>query len=164
MEREWPHTGMSFRALYEEHLSMVYRLAYSYLQNPQDSEDAAQECFLRLMKQKREFRDAGHVKAWLIVTVSNVCKDMLRRKQRQELELDEGRDQAAPPETDRELLELILQLPEKYKTVIYLYYYEGYAVREIAAMLSLTAEAVKTRLRRARAMLRVDLEENDNEE
>ena len=151
MEREWPHTGMSFRALYEEHLPMVYRLAYSYLRNPQDSEDAAQECFLRLMKQKREFRDAGHVKAWLIVTVSNVCKD-------------EARDQASPPETDRELLELILQLPEKYKTVIYLYYYEGYAVREIAAMLSLTAEAVKTRLRRARAMLRVDLEENDNEE
>ena len=88
----------------------------------------------------------------------------MRRKQRQELELDEGRDQAAPPETDRDLLGLILQLPEKYKTVIYLYYYEGYAVREIAAMLSLTAEAVKTRLRRARAMLRVDLEENDNEE
>ncbi len=52
MEREWPHTGMSFRALYEEHLPMVYRLAYSYLRNPQDSEDAAQECFLRLMKQK----------------------------------------------------------------------------------------------------------------
>ena len=164
MERELPHTGKSFRALYEEHLPMVYRLAYSDLRNPQDSEDAAQESFLRLMRQEKPFRDAGHAKAWLIVTASNVCKDMLRRKQREELELDEARDQVSPPETDRDLLELILQLPEKYKTVIYLYYYEGYAVREIAAMLSLTAEAVKTRLRRARAMLRVDLEENDNEE
>lgn len=164
MERELPHTGKSFRALYEEHLPMVYRLAYSYLKNQADSEDAAQESFLRLMKQEKPFRDAGHVKAWLIVTVSNVCKDMLRRKQRQELELDEARDQMAKPETDRELLETILRLPEKYKTVIYLYYYEGYSVREIADMLKLTAEAVKTRLRRARAMLRVDLEENDNEE
>ena len=164
MDRVIPRTGRTLRETYEEYLPMVYRIAFTYLKNRSDSEDAAQESFLRLLRQEKPFQDAGHLKAWLIVTVTNVSRDMLRRRSRQDLGLEEVRETAAEQETGNELLNTVLGLPETYKTVVYLYYYEGYAVKEIAAMLHLSAEAVKTRLRRARERLKSCLEETENEE
>ena len=157
-------TGRSVRDVYTERSRMVYRVAYSYLKNRPDAEDALQETFLRLIRGRVCFTDETHEKAWLVRTVSNVCRDMLRARSRRHEDLDEHPELAAPEPETNGLMRAILALPDKYKAAVYLHYYEGYAVREIAAMLSLTAEAVKTRLRRARAMLRVDLEENDNEE
>lgn len=163
MDRVIPRTGRTLRETYEEYLPMVYRIAFTYLKNKSDSEDAAQETFLRLLRQEKPYRDAEHLKAWLIVTVTNVSRDMLRRKSRQDLGLDTVREVEAEAGTGNELLDMVLTLPDNDKTVVYLYYYEGYAVKEIAVMLRLTAEAVKTRLRRARERLKSCLEETDDE-
>lgn len=155
--------GGSFRDIYEEYLPMVYRLAFTYMRNKGDSEDAAHETFLRLLKNKKPFSDREHVKAWLLVTVSNVCRDMLRRSCRRDVSLQEG---ALSPTEDGEkrlLLQAVLELPDSYKTVVYLYYYEGYSVAEIGKILGKPAGTVKTWLSRARKQLRETLGGDQND-
>lgn len=145
----------SFRETYETYLPMVYRIAFTYLKNSYDSEDAAHETFLRLMKCDKPFRDAEHIKAWLIVTATNVCRDMLRRKHREDVSL-EDRDFALDNVSAerQELLQAVMALPESYKTVVYMYYYEGYSVTEIARALNKPAGTVKTWLSRSRKQLK----------
>ena len=126
MQSTLQRTGRSFQEIYEIYLPMVYRIAYTYMKNPYDSEDAAHETFLRLLRQTKPFQSQEHCKRWLIVTVTNVCRDLLRKKSRTELDLEEYRDLAAPEAKRDELLEEILRLPDKYKTAVYLHYYEGY--------------------------------------
>ena len=148
--------GSVLRA-YDEHAPMLYRIAFTYLKNQYDSEDALQECFLRYLRSSPSFSDPQHEKAWLIVTVGNICRDMLKSRSRRHESLeDHGELAAAPPETD-DLMEAILRLPDRYKTAIYLYYYEGYSVDEIAHMLHKPSNTIKTRLARARKLLKNEL-------
>ena len=101
------------------------------------------------------------MKAWLIVTVTNVCRDMLRRKRRTELNIEDFHTLAAEPaETDDTLMEAILALPDSYKTVIYMYYYEGYSTTETAKILDKSPNTIKTWLSRARAKLKEQLGED----
>ena len=160
MDHALRETGLSFREIYQSYLPLVYRVAFTYLRNPQDSEDAAQEAFLRLYRRGESFQSAEHCKAWLIVTAGNICKDMLRRKDRTELPLEDFRDLASVPREENGLLSAILELPEKYRTALYLYYYEGYSVKETAGLLRQQPETVKTWLRRARAKLKERLGES----
>ena len=138
----------------------MYRAAYTYLKNPSDSEDAAQEAFLRLVQSRRRFSDERQVKAWLIVTVGNIAKDMLRRRSRGEVNLDDHPELPGPSHDSGELLAALLALPEKWKTAMYLYYFEGYSVREIARAMGQPEGTVKSWLHRARGMLREALEED----
>lgn len=160
MESIPPLLGCSFREVYQTYLPLVYRIAFTYMKNPQDSEDAAQETFLRLIRQEKPFQSMEHCKAWLIVTVGNVCKDMLRRKRHTEVPIEDCIGLAAEPACGNELMREILELPDKYKTVVYLYYYEGYSVKEMAKLLRQPPETVKSWLRRARSKLKERLEVN----
>ena len=81
--------------VYDEHAPMIYRIAFTYLKNQYDSEDALQECFLRYLRSRPSFSDLQHEKAWLIVTVSNICRAMLRSKSRKHESLEEHGDLAA---------------------------------------------------------------------
>ena len=159
MESEMLHASLNLQRLYEELLPTVYRAAYSYLQNPADSEDAAQEAFLRLARFRGSFTDERQVKAWLLVTVSNVAKDMLRQRSRRDLNVEDYADLAAPERKQDDLLSALLSLPEKYKTALYLYYYEGYSVKEIARAARQPEGTVKSWLHRARCLLKQHLEE-----
>lgn len=150
-------TGRAVRELYEEHSQTLYRIAFTYMKNRYDAEDALQETFLRLIRGRVAFVDAQHEKAWLIRTVSNVCRDMLKAKSRHHLDLDAQTQLAAPEPEANALLAAILALPGKYKTAVYLYYYEGYAVSEIADMLRQPPNTVKTWLFRARKTLKESL-------
>ena len=150
-------TGRAVRELYEEYSQTLYRIAFTYLKNRYDAEDALQETFLRLIRGRVAFVDAQHEKAWLIRTVSNVCRDMLKAKSRHHLDLDAQTQLAAPEPEANALLAAILALPGKYKTAVYLYYYEGYAVSEIADMLRQSPNTVKTWLFRARKALKESL-------
>ena len=150
-------TGRAVRELYEEYSQTLYRIAFTYLKNRYDAEDALQETFLRLIRGRVAFVDAQHEKAWLIRTVSNVCRDMLKAKSRHHLDLDAQTQLAAPEPEANALLAAILALPGKYKTAVYLYYYEGYAVSEIADMLRQPPNTVKTWLFRARKTLKESL-------
>lgn len=163
MESALQRTGSSFRDVYEAYLPMVYRIAFTYLKNPQDSEDAAQETFLRLMRLEKPLQSQEHCKAWLIVTVGNVCKDLLRRRRQTELSLEDCGELSAEPALGNELMQAILELPDKYKTAVYLYYYEGYSVKEMAKLLRQTPESMKSRLRRAREQLKQRMGESLDE-
>ena len=145
------------REMYQEHCQTVYRVAFTYMKNSYDAEDAVQETFARLIRSGERFRSREKEKAWLIVTVSNVCKDMLRRHYRSDRALEDYQYLAAPPHEIDETMEAILRLPEKYKTVVYRFYYEGYTAREIARMLGEKPNTVSSRIGRARLLLKTML-------
>ena len=145
------------REMYQEHCQTVYRVAFTYMKNSYDAEDAVQETFARLIRSGERFRSREKEKAWLIVTVSNVCKDMLRRHYRSDRALEDYQYLASPPHEIDETMEAVLRMPEKYKTVVYLFYYEGYTAREIARMLGEKPNTVSSRIGRARLLLKTML-------
>lgn len=161
MHEALQRTGRAVRDVYEEHAAAVYRVAYSYMKNRYDAEDALQETFMRLLRSGARFADRKHELGWLILTASNVCRDMLKSKARAHEALDEHPELTAP-ERDDALLAAILALPEKYKAAVYLHYYEGYTVREIASMLRTSPNTIKTRLSRAREALKNELGGEDH--
>lgn len=140
----------------EVHGSMVYRLALCRMQNQMDAEDVYQDVFLRLLGQETEQWSDERTKAWLIRTTLNRCADIYRfRLRHQTLALEEMTALAQMPETqDAELWEAVSKLPETLRTVIHLYYGEGYATEEIAQIFRIPAVTVRTRLRRARLKLK----------
>ena len=97
----------SVLSAYDEHAPMLYRIAFTYLKNRYDSEDALQECFLRYLRSRPSFTDPQHEKAWLIVTVGNICRDMLKSRNRQH---DGGDPSAARPIQNRDLSLLLRRI------------------------------------------------------
>lgn len=145
-------------SLYEAHYRMVWNLCYTFLRNVQDVEDAVQDTFLRLINCGKTFSTDEAIRAWLIVTARNVCRDELKRSRRKNLSLEEADGKAAPiPEPD-ETLSAVRSLPEKYKAPIYLFYYEGLSTAEISRLLSRRESTVRSDLRRGRLLLRQMLE------
>lgn len=145
--------GVELRDLYEEYMPPVYRTAYGYLRNHYDAEDVVQESFVRLATCGKSFAERRQVKAWLNVTAANLAKDLLRRRSRREVPMEEADEVKAPEERER-LLPLVLGLPERYREAVYLHYYGGYGIRELAVMLQKPENTVKTWLRRGRELLR----------
>lgn len=143
-----------------EYSSMLLRLACTRLDDTADAEDAVQETFLKLLTARPAFRDPDHEKAWLIRTTLHRASDIRRAAEKRNVPLEEAA-QAAAPEQTNVLLSAVRALPEKYSAVIHLYYYEGYSIKEIAAMLGLPAPTVGTRLARGRERLRQMLKEED---
>ena len=140
--------------IYDRTFRSVWNVSYTLLKNRADADDVTADAYVRLMEKGPVFENEAHEKAWLILTAKNLARDRFRHwwSKREDLEAAEeigGND----PEPD-ETLEAVLALPEKYRLVLYLYYYEGYSSQEIAQMLSLTDSAVRTRLRRARERLK----------
>lgn len=146
-------TGQELAELYHRHVDTVWRVCYSFMKNRADTEDMVQEAFLRAYDMDKPFRSEEHEKAWLIVTASNLCRDALKRAWRRDEPLEDHLELAAPGRDSR-VLEAVLALPEGYKTVVYLYYYEGYDAREIASILGCPQATVRTRLARARKQLK----------
>ncbi len=131
----------------------VYRLAYARTGRREDAEDVMQEVFLRLVRKKPEFRDDEHCRAWLLRVAANCAKDLFRCAwRRNTVEMDE---ELPSPEPEEEgMLAAVLELPESYRIPIHLFYYEELSVAEIAAILGKSEGAVRTRLSRARELLR----------
>ena len=136
---------------------MVYRLAMTRTGKREHSEDVFQEVFLRLSKKMPNFKSEEHEKAWLIRVTINCSKNLLnsaflRHKSDAEKELTfENEDR-------HEIYYAVLELPLKYRTIIYLYYYEGYKIDEISRILKTNENTVKSQLARAREKLKTKLE------
>ena len=137
----------------------VFRLAYSYLGNRADAEDVCQSVFLRLAESKTTLLP-GKEKAWLLTCTANACKSQLRSFWRRNVgELDETipfRD-----ETDQTVWDAVMALPPKYRSVVHLYYWEGYGQGEIGEILHISRTAVQTRMSRARALLKKELSDDE---
>ena len=157
------HAGNGIEAIYARHYQTVYRVCYAYMKQPMDTEDAVQETFFRLIRRQPVFASAEHEKAWLIRTASNICKDACKRRRHDALDDHPELPAAESPDTG-DVLQAVLELPDKYKTVIYLYYYEGYNSAEIAKMLRKPKSTVRNHLHEARKLLKERLGEDFDEE
>lgn len=129
------------------------------LKNYADTEDIFQTVFLKYVLSSVSFESPEHEKAWLIRVTINACKDL--RKSfffSRRVSLDEVVEQAAevPPDYT-EVLEAVLSLPQKYRDVIYLHYYEEYTAEQIGRILGKNTNTVYTNLARAREMLKEKL-------
>ena len=138
----------------QKYMDMIFRLAFSCLKSQADADDITQTVLLRLYQWDGEFQGEDHVKHWLIRVTLNECKKYWRSPWRKVEDLSSYIG-ALPFQDPRsgELLEAVMALEAKYRVVIYLYYYEGYDIREIAGLLQLPQGTVGTRLRRARQQL-----------
>ncbi len=153
-----------FSTTYDMYADMLYKIAYLHTNSKEESEDILQEVFIKLLYKSPAFADSEHKKAWLIRTTVNACKDFLKSSRHKNLPLNDeilGEDF----ENDKKLdvRQKLLKLDSKYKTVIFLYYYEDYTVEMIASTLSLSKSAVKMRLKRGRELLKIELEEYSND-
>ena len=132
---------------------MLYRLCLVMLGNASDAEDTVQETLLCYIRKSPVFKDKEHEKAWLIAVATNKCKDMLRyKKRRPQVDLDYIKDISAE-KCDSGIIEALMQLPEKFRIVLILYYVEEYPVNEIAKMINRTPSAIKMRLQKERKLL-----------
>lgn len=113
---------------------------------------------MKLMKDKTVFESPEHEKAWLIRTAANLCKDHFRHWWSKTVGMDKVPEKAVeiPFDTDS-TFDMIMSLPPKYKTVIYLYYYEGYSTAEIAKMLGKNQSTVRSHLHTARKLLKMKM-------
>ncbi len=146
-------TKSEILGIYNRHVETVYRVCFSFMKSPSETEDMVQETFLKLMVSGKTFESERHEKAWLIVTASNTCKDSLRKWWRKQESLDDCNPGVMESGLDNPVLEAILSLPNGYKDVVYLYYYEGYSTMEIARHLKCSEGTVRSRLSRARKRL-----------
>lgn len=144
--------------LVEAYSDMILRLSYTYLKSTQDGEDICQTVLLKLLTGDKEFTTPEHEKAWVLRATVNACKDELRSFRRRAVPLEEAAEMAAPEPPRSEVLDAVMALPEKYREAIYLFYYEGYSVKEIAALTGRGEAAVAAHLSRGRKKLKIMLE------
>ena len=154
MEKALLRTDKEIAEIYERNFRSVWNVSFTLLRNRAETEDCVQDVFLQMIRKAPVFENAEHERGWLILTAKNLAKNRLSHWWRRREDLDEAADiGATDPEPD-ETLSALLTLPEKDRLVLYLYYYEGYAVKEIAMMLSMRPGTVRSRLTRAREKLR----------
>lgn len=145
---------MELEKLFYRYNNMLFRICLVTLCNEADAQDAVQDTFCRYLEQKKKFVSEEHEKAWLIRVAINICRDVQRKKNRyQQVEISSLSDYYETKE-EGHVLEELMNLSEKLKTVIYLYYIEGYQAKEIGEMLHLSENAVKKRLQRGRESLK----------
>lgn len=140
----------------DRYADLVRRVCMIHLKNHADTEDIFQTVFLKYVTGTTEFESEEHEKAWFIRVTINACKDLLRSFFRSRtVSLDDLLEQPDQvPEDHREVLEAVLALPDKYRDVVYLHYYEGYTAPEIGTILHKNPNTVYTLLTRARDELR----------
>lgn len=135
----------------------VLRLAYSYLKTREDAEDVVQDTLIRLMQSGEIFENEEHMKAWMLRVAANLCKDILKSSRRQkEVAMVEGYEEGVEDEYntgENDVMKAVMSLPEKYRSVIHLYYFEEYATKEIAVIMGKKEATVRSLLKRGREKL-----------
>jgi RNA polymerase sigma-70 factor (ECF subfamily) len=147
----------------EKYADMVRKISFLYLRNRDDVDDVFQEVFLKFLQNKVPFKNDQHEKAWLIRVTINKCKDLCKSFWRKNIDIIDGHEIAFEDQAESELMQAVLALPTKYKDVIYLFYYEGYTVVEIAKMLEQKENTIYSNLHRARKLLKQKLGDDANE-
>lgn len=144
--------------LIEKYADMVYRVALTQMRNVQDAQDVFQDVFLRLVKYLPTLENEDHIKAWLLRVTINCSKSNLTSAWRRHTQpLLEEEKLTFQTEEQLDLYEHINKLPKKYRTVIYLFYYEELSIKEIADITSQKETTVKSQLSRARKLLKNEL-------
>lgn len=145
--------------LIRKYSDMLIRISYSYMKNLSDAEDITQDVFIKLLEKKPSFESTEHEKAWLIRIAMNLSKDKLKSAYFKNTAPLEG-DFIHVTKEDNEIIESVLRLPLKYRSIILLYYYEGYSISQVANILNLKESTVGSQLSRARKLLKPILKED----
>ena len=156
-------TDAAVEAAVERYADMVFRLAYSYLKNRSDAEDVMQETLLKLYTQP-PFDTAEHERYWVVRVAVNECRRLLRSPWRRRTGPLEDQPETAVFDTpaQSELFDQVMALPPRYRAAVYLHYYEGYSVREVASAMNARTSTVQTWLMRARGQLKINLKEAES--
>ena len=140
----------------------MFRTAKAILRQDEDAEDAVQEAICTAFASRGSLRDVQRFKPWILRILTNKCYDLCR-KRRPTVDLDELSDRLPSDSPDHDqrltLWQAVLSLNDELRVTVTLFYYEGLSVREIGQVLGISEAAVKTRLSRGRARLRLLLEE-----
>ena len=149
-------------ALYAD---VVYRVALSYAKTKEDAEDVLQNVFLKLLTKRVNFEDEEHIRKWLIRVAVNECNSLWSSFWRKNIEyIDRMEEGITFQNADySDLYEAIKVLPAKLRIVLHLFYYEGYRTKEIADLLHIREATVRSRLTRARKLLKSQLGEYGSE-
>lgn len=161
MGNSLPYTNEEITNIYHRNIDTVYRVSLMFLKDVSDAEDAVQDIFIKLIRGKYRFETDEHEKAWLIVATQNHCKNILKnwwRKKRTDINKIPQPSYMENFTVDN-IWQEVVKLPNKYKIVIYLYYYEGYATKEISDILGVKDSTIRSRLSRARKRLKIIIEE-----
>lgn len=160
---------LSTDEIIEKYADMVYRLAVNEMGNQDDAQDVFQEVFLRLVRYRERILTEEHLKAWLIRVTINCARKQQTGAWRKKVGFLEQEDAERTPDessanaflevenADSPVSSAVAGLPEKYRTVIYLFYYEEMSISEISVALSEKESTVKSKLHRAREMLKIEL-------
>ena len=164
-----------FQKIYLRQADMVYRICLLYLKNRADTEDAMQSIFLKAWEHQKNFLDENHERAWFVTVTRNYCKDELKSSwKKKRVEWNEIEQQNAGltrdeinhqnVENDNPVLTGIMKLDIKYRELLYLYYFEEYAIKEISSILKRKESTIQSQLASARKKLRKILEQEVNYE
>ena len=151
----------SVQELFEKYQNNLYIIAFQICKNTEDAKDVVQDTFLQYYSLKKEFDNEQHIRAWLIRVAINKAKNIncaFWRRNKMSIEDYIETLVFETPESE-ELFETVMNLPEKYRIVIHLFYYEDYTIHEIAEILKLSESNVKVRLSRGRSLLKEKLQE-----
>lgn len=158
--KKWDSTA-EFRIFYEEQVGRVYRLALVLMGNISDAEDVTQTVFLKAWEKKPNFKNSEHETAWILTTTKNQCKDLQKsfyRKYRANLEDAKEPQIMLETKVDNEVWQALCSLSEKYRIVLYLYYYEGYSIKELSMILKRRESTLQTQLATGRKKMKALLE------
>ena len=148
------YSSDSIRELYLRNFDTLYRVSFMYLKNAHDAEDAVHNAFLKAIETGKRFESEKHEKAWLIRVASNICKNMLKASSRKNEPLSDNIPDSCISGDAKDLLYALSDLPDNLKIPVYLFYYDGYSSDKIGQMLHITPSAVRSRLQKARELLR----------
>ena len=124
----------SIETAVERNAQHMLRAAYAVLHSTSDAQDAVQEAFLKLLQKQPTFQDSEHEKAWLLRVTVNRCKNLLKSFRRRFTVPLEDAGEVCVTDSEHQVWDAVNALPEKYRLVIHLYYYEGYSVAEIGTI------------------------------
>ena len=154
-----------FLFLFQSYGDMIFRYCTLHTQNLQDAQDIYQEVFLKLYTKNPQFTDEEHAKAWLLRVSVNLCKNYHRsRILHPFVEFDETMYVTHTKQTEPDILQSLRRLSSDYRSVLYLYYFEGYQSKEIAALLHKPDATIRTWLSRGKVQLQNIIKEEELDE
>lgn len=149
-----------FENMVNTYSDMLLRISYQNLYNKSEAEDVVQDAFLQYIKKRVKFESEEHAKAWLIRITINNCKNRNKLARfRKEVPINDL--EFAFTKEEEHVMSELFQLDAKYKNVLYLYYYEGYSLKEIGFILNKSVSTIGCWLQRGRKKLKIELERKD---
>ena len=163
-EKRMGETKERLEQRFRDYYQLIYRVAFSQVKNHADAEDITQEVFLKIIRHDMRYQSMEHERAWIVRVTINLCRDLLKSKwHKTSVSMEEVSEAQRGScenftEIQDDMMWAVLQLPEKYRNCLYLFYYEDYSIKEIAQSLEMPENTVKTNLKRGRQALKEFLE------